>query len=84
MGYIFFISVYSQIIVQKDEAGFTVVQGGLSEYPYCNEEYYTWSEYIEASWLGGRYEFIKYIQWPGASTAVCEIEDVVGIVIESR
>ena len=46
---------HSQIIVQKDNNGFTVFEGGLSSYPYCREKYYTWSEYIKTSWLGGSY-----------------------------
>lgn len=57
---------HSQIIVQKDENGFTVLEGGMKEYPYCGENYYTWSDYVNAHWLGGRYGYIKYIQWPGA------------------
>ena len=55
---------HSQIIVQKDENGFTVLEGGLSLYPYCREYYYTWEEYINTDWLG--YGYIKYIKWPGA------------------
>ena len=57
---------HSQVIVQKDSNGFTVFEGGLSTYPYCREKYYTWSEYMSTSWLGGRYAYIKYIKWPGA------------------
>ena len=53
---------HSQIIVQKDSNGFTVLQGGLSASPYRNERYYTWSEYLN-SW---NYAYIKYIKWPGA------------------
>ena len=53
---------HSQIIVQKDTNGFTVLQGGLSASPYRNERYYTWSEYLN-SW---NYAYIKYIKWPGA------------------
>lgn len=57
---------HSQIIVQKDENGFTVLEGGLKEYPYHAENYYTWSEFVNAHWLGGRYDYIKYIKWPDA------------------
>lgn len=57
---------HSQIIVQKDNDGFTVFEGGLTAYPYCREKYYTWSEYISTGWLGGTYSYIKYIKWPGA------------------
>jgi len=56
---------HSQIIVQKDSNGFTVLEGGLSNYPYCREKYYTWAEYISTNWLG--YEYIKYIKWPNAA-----------------
>jgi len=57
---------HSQIIVQKDNNGFTVFEGGLSAAPYCREKYYTWSEYINTGWLGGTYAYIKYIKWPSA------------------
>ena len=57
---------HSQIIVQKDMNGFAVLEGGLSASPYCREKYYTWSEYCNAGWLGGTYQYIKYIKWPGA------------------
>lgn len=57
---------HSQVIVQKDSKGFTVLEGGLSEYPYCREHYYTWSEFVNTSWLGAKYGYIKYIKWPGA------------------
>ena len=57
---------HSQIIVQKDDSGFTVFEGGLSNYPYCREKYYTWNEYVNTGWLGGTYSYIKYVKWPGA------------------
>ena len=60
---------HSQLIVEIDDEGFTVLEGGLHQSPYKQEHYYTWSEYIETSWLGGNYEYIKYIQWPGAGEA---------------
>ncbi len=56
---------HSQLIVQKDSNGFTVLEGGLTNYPHCREQYYTWNEYINTSWLG-KYAYIKYIKWPGA------------------
>ena len=59
---------HSQIIVQKDDSGFTVFEGGLSNYPYCREKYYTWSEYVNTGWLGGTYSYIKYVKWPGADS----------------
>lgn len=57
---------HSQIIVSKDDKGFTVFEGGLSSSPYCREKYYTWNDYIKTSWLGGTYDYIKYIKWPNA------------------
>ena len=59
---------HSQIIVQKDDSGFTVFEGGLSSYPYCREKYYTWNEYVNTGWLGGTYSYIKYVKWPGAGS----------------
>ena len=59
---------HSQIIVHKDANGFTVLEGGLTAYPHCREKYYTWSEYVNTGWLGGRYGYIKYIKWPNAPT----------------
>ena len=59
---------HSQIIVQKDDSGFTVFEGGLSNYPYCREKYYTWNEYVNTGWLGGTYSYIKYVKWPGAGS----------------
>lgn len=56
---------HSQVIVQKDENGFTVLEGGLSTAPYKREHYYTWDEYCNRSWLS-RYGYIKYIVWPQA------------------
>lgn len=76
---------HSQIIVQKDENGFTVFQGGLSSYPYRNEAYYTWESYCSTSWLG-KYDYIKYIKWPGAQpyhsnrAPIGEFENVQGDV----
>ena len=55
---------HSQIIVQKDANGFTVFEGGLTG-PTSREFYYTWGKYVEKSWLGGKYHYIKYIKWPG-------------------
>ena len=65
-GYISGQPGHNQIIVQKDANGFTVVQGGLSASPHCNEQYYTWTGYCNTSWLGGTYHYIKYIKWPNA------------------
>lgn len=57
---------HTQLIVQKDENGFTVLEGGMRDYPYRREYYYTWSEFVSTHWLGGQYGYIKYIKWPGA------------------
>ena len=57
---------HSQIIVQKDNNGFTVFEGGLSASPYCREKYYTWSSYLNEY----SYAYIKYIKWPGAQAYV--------------
>ena len=59
---------HSQVIVQKDSEGFTVLQGGLSQAPYYKETYYTWQSFLETSWLGGSYAYIKYLKWPGAAS----------------
>ena len=59
---------HSQLIVSSDKKGFTVFEGGLYEYPYRREKYYTWDEYINTAWLGGSYYYIKYIKWPNAGT----------------
>lgn len=58
---------HSQIIVQSDSKGFTVLEGGLSNSPYKREYYYTWSEYCNSRWPG-KYSYIKYIKWPEAGT----------------
>lgn len=56
---------HSQILVQKDENGFTILEGGMSAAPHCREHYYTWSEYLRV-WSGDNYRYIKYIIWPQA------------------
>lgn len=56
---------HSQIIVQKDSNGFTVLEGGLSAFPYKREHYYTWDGFCNSSWPG-KYQYIKYVKWPGA------------------
>ena len=70
---------HSQLIVQKDSNGFTVFEGGLSAWPYCREKYYTWSEYINTGWLGGTYQYIKYIKWPGAPAIVGPSDNAVNL-----
>lgn len=57
---------HTQLIVQKDENGFTVLEGGMAEPPHFQEHYYTWHEYVTAHWLGAKYHYLKYIYWPGA------------------
>lgn len=56
---------HSQVLVQKDENGFTVVEGGFSASPHRREKYYTWAEYCRV-WSGGNYGYLKYIVWPNA------------------
>lgn len=67
---------HSQIIVGKDENGFTVLEGGLAAYPHCREHYYTWHEYVSTGWLGGTYEYIKYIKCPNtpSHSEVCDFD----------
>lgn len=55
---------HSLLIVSIQEDGFTTFEGGLSASPYSREHFYTWEEFCQTSWLGGRYEYIKYIKWP--------------------
>ena len=57
---------HSQIIISHDEDGFTVFEGGLSAWPHRREAYYTWTGYCYSGWPG-RYQYIKYIKWPGAA-----------------
>ena len=57
---------HTQLIVQKDENGFTVLEGGMAAPPYYQEYYYTWNEFVTAHWLGGKYGYLKYVKWPGA------------------
>lgn len=56
---------HSQLIVQIDNDGFTVLEGGLSAYPYRREHYYTWEDFCYSRWPG-KYAYIKYVKWPGA------------------
>lgn len=56
-------SGHSQLIVQKDINGFTIFES-LSSGRY--EKYFTWSQYCESGYLGGKYSYIKYIKWPSA------------------
>lgn len=58
---------HSLLIVSIQEDGFTTFEGGLSASPHCREHFYTWEDFCKISWLGGRYGYIKYIKWPGAS-----------------
>lgn len=56
---------HSQVIVQKDENGFTVLEGGMSCPGARREHYYTWAEYCRV-WSSPNYHYIKYIVWPNA------------------
>ena len=66
---------HSQLLVQRDENGFTVIEGGSSIAPHHREHYYTWESYC-ASW---QYKFIKYIKAPAeaweAVAALAETEN---------
>ena len=55
---------HSQIIADKDDNGFTVLEGGMAYWPYRFENYYTWDSYVE-SWYNYNHAYIKYIKWPG-------------------
>lgn len=57
---------HSQIIISHDDNGFTVFEGGLAAWPHRREAYYTWTGYCYSGWPG-KYHYIKYIKWPGAS-----------------
>ena len=59
---------HSMFIVSIDSEGFTVLQGGLNDSPYRAETYYTWSGFMNTRWLGGKWEYIKYIKC-GTTTA---------------
>ena len=41
-------------------------EGGLAAWPHRREAYYTWTGYCYSGWPG-KYHYIKYIKWPGAS-----------------
>lgn len=56
---------HSQILVQKDENGFTILEGGMSTPGARREHYYTWSEYCR-TWSGPNYHYIKYIVYPNS------------------
>lgn len=55
--------MHSQILVYKDENGFTVYEGNISG-SYVRLKYFTWEDYAQ-SWSA--YKYFKYIKWPGAS-----------------
>ena len=57
---------HSVFIVDKDENGFTMFEGGLTNYPHCREKYYTWDKFVEVK----GYQYIKYIKWPSAEAYV--------------
>lgn len=55
--------MHSQILVYKDENGFTVYEGNISG-GYVRLKYFTWEGYAQ-SWSA--YKYFKYIKWPGAA-----------------
>lgn len=77
---------HSQIIVGRDENGLTVLEGGLAAYPHCREHYYTWHEYVSTGWLGGSYEYIKYIKCPNtpSHSEVCDFDAEFTVMCPSK
>ncbi len=77
---------HSQIIVGKDENGFTVLEGGLAAAPHCREHYYTWHEFVSTRWLGGTYEYIKYIKCPNtpSHSEVCDFNGEFTVTCPSK
>ena len=57
---------HSQVLVQKDENGFTILEGGMSCPGARREYYYTWAEYLRV-WSKPQYQYIKYIVYPNAA-----------------
>lgn len=54
---------HSQVLVQKDENGFTILEGGMSCEGSRREYYYTWADYLR-TWRKPEYQYIKYIVYP--------------------
>ena len=54
---------HNQIILQKDEEGFTVYEGNIGWNGVISIAYYNWDTYIK---LWPQYDYIKYVKWPGA------------------
>ena len=54
---------HRQVLVQKDENGFTILEGGMSCPGSRREHYYTWEEYCRV-WSKPQYHYIKYIVYP--------------------
>ena len=73
---------HSQIIVSYDDNGFTFLESLSSG---LREAYYTWSEYVNSSYIGQRYHYIKYIKWPGAPAyKPNDINDPADIIIQCK
>lgn len=67
---------HSQILVQKDSRGFTVIESAVNN-DNSREKYYTWSGYVDWWADMGYHEFFKYIAWPGAPAYVAPpVEDM--------
>jgi hypothetical protein len=60
---------HSQIILQHDEYGLTVYEGDIGWNAIVDIAYYTWDTYLA---LWSRYDYIKYVKWPGARPFVEE------------
>ena len=63
---------HSQLIVDVDEDGFTVLESNMWLNPGVGprEHYYTWSEYVE-TWYNANHRYIKYIKNPKAEPLPC-------------
>lgn len=56
---------HSQLLVQKDERGFTVLESNVTG--GSREKYYTWSGYVSWWQSTPNRDYFKYIKWPGAA-----------------
>jgi len=54
---------HNQIILQKDDRGFTVYEGNIGWNEVITIAYYTYDTYLK---LWPQYDYIKYVKWPGA------------------
>ena len=73
---------HSEIIAQKDENGFTVLEGGMSSPGARREHYYTWESYLR-TWSKPEYRYIKYIVSPD-TVSIANIDEVIEIEIKTN